>query len=896
MMGEPSAALGRKYVEGDRVVCERKGKRVLYAGKVSRACPGDDASYSILYDDGSVEENVSPMRMWPVPDLPLIIVPGLMSSGLVVEKSSTAPKWEGERIWLNLPRLGLSSYMKCGVWEDPEDQTLKNKWLDHLMLKDAPDVETEGIRVRPVKGLEGIGYLDPDSLKGLVRHPTYVFGPVLEALKKVGYAEGDFLHAANYDWRVAPGVMHTRDNYFEELADQIEKMDKGAGVAILGHSMGNKIVSYFLRYANVNRGQAWLDRYVHSWISAGAVHLGSPSAARSMLFGDAMGLEAFLKNKEAVIMGRSFSSSLSLFPLGAHAASTFYLRRGGVLEIRNFRAHLQGCGFESVKNAVSLTVKVSWSDSDTASLSTGSSESFDDYEALFNDSENLLHFGGPVSIPADATITIVAKETGLHVDRHARKREFLKRTGAAVTMLGHFAHDTCKEGWKAKGAVRASSAAMNLTECLRGSIGGIDDFVERGQRDGFVDVRLPLEPHTHHHTHHQQAKQGRVEFQARWRDFRALRVNLPGSQQLAQETLDCRSGAPICHRDRHEEIYDEVDIPQLMQMEGCEESLQVWEKFYKGDPFFDVAGVDDAPPIRRVIAMHGVNIPTEVMYAVRLNTVRLKGRPGRTRFILDDEADLVESDESRNISGGIIYETAIPEEKKSGDGTVPLHSLEHCRSWASQLDLQVIEFEGVEHRPMLLEPEFHFALIRALTKCSGNEGDKVFHRRSVHAGGWTVATEEGPKNVQFYTYESEEEAYCQFDNFFLGITTRILFDPSHTEVKCEGWNKLAYATIRRAFRDEVSKCSGRVLIKDDLSPQAVGSTFWTIATQDSRDNIQFHTYDVEEDALEDFKHFDRFGKTPRMLFNPQREAVKRAGWKPAAYAGIAHAFYNRSTS
>ena len=41
------------------------------------------------------------------PRLPVLIVPGFMSSGLVVERSAIKRSWEGKRLWLNLVSLGL---------------------------------------------------------------------------------------------------------------------------------------------------------------------------------------------------------------------------------------------------------------------------------------------------------------------------------------------------------------------------------------------------------------------------------------------------------------------------------------------------------------------------------------------------------------------------------------------------------------------------------------------------------------------------------------------------------------------------------------------------------------------------------------------------------------------
>ncbi|KAJ3338609.1 hypothetical protein HDU93_009316 [Gonapodya sp. JEL0774] len=42
-----------------------------------------------------------------VPNLPILIMPGFMSSGLEVKESEVRPSWEGSRIWLSIEKLGL---------------------------------------------------------------------------------------------------------------------------------------------------------------------------------------------------------------------------------------------------------------------------------------------------------------------------------------------------------------------------------------------------------------------------------------------------------------------------------------------------------------------------------------------------------------------------------------------------------------------------------------------------------------------------------------------------------------------------------------------------------------------------------------------------------------------
>ena len=44
------------------------------------------------------------------PHLPVLIIPGFMSSGLFVKKSELEPSWEEKRLWLNLVSLGMGDF------------------------------------------------------------------------------------------------------------------------------------------------------------------------------------------------------------------------------------------------------------------------------------------------------------------------------------------------------------------------------------------------------------------------------------------------------------------------------------------------------------------------------------------------------------------------------------------------------------------------------------------------------------------------------------------------------------------------------------------------------------------------------------------------------------------
>lgn len=69
----------------------------------------------------------------------------------------------------------------------------QNRWIQHLCLQEDGISDPEGIKVRPVKGVEAVTYLDPGALTAPL---SYVMGPLVENLQQLGYVYGDNLLAA----------------------------------------------------------------------------------------------------------------------------------------------------------------------------------------------------------------------------------------------------------------------------------------------------------------------------------------------------------------------------------------------------------------------------------------------------------------------------------------------------------------------------------------------------------------------------------------------------------------------------------------------------------------------------------------------------------------------------
>ena len=82
-------------------------------------------------------------------------------------------------------------------------------------------------------------------------------------------------------------MMEKRDGFFTWLKNEITRMVENTGwpVVIMGHSMGNKVIRYFMNWvvANEKDGEEWCRTNIHTWISVAAPFLGSPMAVKALV-------------------------------------------------------------------------------------------------------------------------------------------------------------------------------------------------------------------------------------------------------------------------------------------------------------------------------------------------------------------------------------------------------------------------------------------------------------------------------------------------------------------------------------------------------------------------------------------------------------------------------------
>ena len=171
-------------------------------------------------------------------------------------------------------------------------------------------------------------------------------------------------------------------------------------------------------------------------------------------------------------------------------------------------------------------------------------------------------------------------------------------------------------------------------------------------------------------------------------------------------------------------VYDPVDGVQLIRSEFLPAQRSVLKECYETDPLGPrTVSAEDAPPVKRVKAIYGINLPTHVSAVFRRRNI-IEGDGKVQNFHELDSSARLTGKMARNfvIDKGVICETrdtpqsvaGSPDKREvrcSGDGTVPYWSLQHCRTWSDRCQVTVDDLEGAEHRNILSDVRFHRVLL-----------------------------------------------------------------------------------------------------------------------------------------------------------------------------------------
>jgi len=709
---------------------------------------------------------------------PVLIIPGFMSSGLEVVKSPTK-SWEGKRIWLNLTQVGFQSLNARGALRkneearsvrdlstDPSSEQMhqeylrqiecKSKWVRHMRLRSNLIQEREGVEVRPIQGTSGVDYLSPGALTESL---SYVFGPVLNILKENGYVDGVTLDAAPYDWRLPPSQLEKRDSYFTNTMQLIEKLYRssdGSPVVLLCHSMGCKTAHYLLNFVvqllGDEEGRKWIDKNIYAYVPVGAPHLGAGKSFRSLLTGDKMGLEAFLSDDEGLALNRSIGSVPWLFPQTCVEAlsreimpqskpdqmqiPTVTLKEESTLRVslpaQTLHLHSLHNNAEGIKK-VRLSIEVG----DGVFLRMGYIDVGDEAKAVLHEESWLL--ACPPSLDAA-------------IQRYPSIRFHLDEPGAGLgddKKRNHLCHldiclpfrlicclmkwilcCPCSMVWKmGRGVAKVSKRAADAGAKALGAYTVIAQSGKVDWKRGIIEQRPDNVDIEHGNLY---------EINARLHSTDNQRVGLFSAKKPGQlVTIKIKWEPSVSFENRHRSgivehkrdpssCYNTCSSEHVMKLEGLTNHLGLLNQAYLSDPIKPLSSSSvDPPPVKRVIAIYGTNLDTEVAGAYCRNpVVKLSSSDNKFMIkplhILDENAKLTRiGGQTHVIKKGIISETSKTPQRivggdpskrvnTSGDGTVPYRSLQHSRSWKGKgCDVTVHEIDKAEHREILNDERFH---------------------------------------------------------------------------------------------------------------------------------------------------------------------------------------------
>jgi hypothetical protein len=203
--------------------------------------------------------------------------------------------------------------------------------------------------------------------------------------------------------------------------------------------------------------------------------------------------------------------------------------------------------------------------------------------------------------------------------------------------------------------------------------------------------------------------------------------SLPDYDRVADKSLSnlLQSIPLVFYGKKGKTNYTAVRSDELLKAEELETALALIKDCYSVDKIGPrTTSSVDAPPVKRVRAIYGVNLPTEVGAVYR--RTNLVPAEGCVQGLHELDASVrLSANPGYNVKGGIIYEDKSTPQTlhgsneciyRSGDGTVPYWSLQHCRSWQGPCDVTVDEIEGAEHREILGDKRFHSILIDYVTE------------------------------------------------------------------------------------------------------------------------------------------------------------------------------------
>jgi hypothetical protein len=170
---------------------------------------------------------------------------------------------------------------------------------------------------------------------------------------------------------------------------------------------------------------------------------------------------------------------------------------------------------------------------------------------------------------------------------------------------------------------------------------------------------------------------------------------------------------------RKQKEYQEFSGYDILEREGVDQTLRMIKEVYDDDAFEPRSiSSSEAPPVKRVHAIYGINVPTEIGGVYKRKDSCLSEDELKNLYVLDTKAS-VDHKSGYVVKSGVLMETPKTVQKVAnnrsvcGDGTVPYWSLQHCNTWKSpDREVSIVELDRAEHREILADSRFHKALVK----------------------------------------------------------------------------------------------------------------------------------------------------------------------------------------
>lgn len=208
---------------------------------------------------------------------PVILIPGILG---------TEMKRGSETLWIDALRIITN---------------IGDEFMDPLMLDGGG---------QPVDNLVSIG----DVLRTALGGGFNYFKGLIDELERAQYQENTDLFVFPYDWRLDNRLTAIQ---LKQKIDQILAATGAGRVNLVAHSMGGLVAKQYI----ADNPQSKINKLIF----IGTPHLGAVSAAKTLLFGDNLGMQfvlSFLNEREIKKIARNMASIYQLLPSEAYISLT----------------------------------------------------------------------------------------------------------------------------------------------------------------------------------------------------------------------------------------------------------------------------------------------------------------------------------------------------------------------------------------------------------------------------------------------------------------------------------------------------------------------------------------------------------------------------------------------